>query len=147
MFANCVGHTKLKVVHNPGVGTTIDAVADVECTIVGGKQIPFAFGACQKAAAAAIDYCCALGILPNDAAVCDTLVIGVEIYVDPKATDLERAQDNMTVAVVQAIVNAVCGGTSHEDALKGCDTPHVFVGKPVLPAPNVQEIEEALKAA
>ena len=140
MFANNTGHTKLKVVHNPGVGTTIDAIADVEVTVKGKRQIPFAFGACQKAAAGAIDYCCSVGILPKDPIVCARLVIGIEIYVDEKANDLERVQDNMLVALVQAIVNAMCGGTTHEEAMAGSKAAHVFVNKPLLEAPDLKAL-------
>ena len=140
LFANNAGHTKLLVVHNPGVATAIPTVMDNEVTIKKGSQIPLLFGAAQKGCALAVDWCIALGILPKDPATRAKLVCGIEVYLDPKATDHERVQDNITVAVVNAIVIAVTGGTSPEAAIAACATQHVFSKVVPMLAPDLKAL-------
>ncbi len=141
LFHNVAGHTKLLVVHNPGVATAIPTVMDNEVTIKKGAQIPLLFGAAQKGCAMAIDFCVAVGILPQDFATRSKLVCGIEVYLDPTATDAERIQDNIIVAVVNAIVLAVTGGTSPENAFAACKAPHVFAGDvPPMLAPDLKAL-------
>ena len=144
LFSNSEGHTKLLIVHNPGEMTGITAVMDVEVTIKSRDQIPVVFGAAQKGAALGIDYCIDAGILPQDRAVRNSLVIGVEDYTDKDATDLERVTDNTMVAVINAIIIAVTGGISPEESKKACASGHVFAPKvKPLPGPNGEEEESA----
>jgi formaldehyde-activating enzyme len=135
LFTNNAGHTKLLIVHNPGQGTGITAVMDNEVTVKKGDQIPLLFGAFQKGAALAIDYCIMAGILPQDVAVRAKLVIGVEAYLDPKATLAERVQDNAMAAIIDAIVIATTGGISPEGSAAACASQHVFSDVTPLPAP------------
>lgn len=137
LFANNAGHTKLLVVHNPGQATGITTVMDNEVTLKKGAQIPLLFGAFQKGAALAVDYCILAGILPQDPVQRADLVIGIEAYLDATATDPERVQDNAMVAIVDAIVIAVTGGISPEDSVKACASQHVFSNVTTPAGPDV----------
>lgn len=123
---NVAGHTNLVIVGAPGVRTAILAIMGNEVTIEGSKQVPLVFGAAQKGYADAITLLTELNILPNDPAVQKTLVMYVQCYVDKLATDPVRVYDNAVAAVVNAVVCAITGGPTQEEALAIVKQKHPF---------------------
>lgn len=146
---NARGHTNLIIVGGPGVQTPILAVMGNEVTIEGASQVPLVFGAAQKAYADAITFLCELNILPRDTKTQQNLIIYVQCYVDKRATEAVRVYDNAVSALVNAVVCAVTGGTTHEQALAAVANKHPFcdvepqkLPEGLTPLPAKEESEE-----
>ncbi|TSC57945.1 MAG: hypothetical protein Greene041662_836, partial [Candidatus Peregrinibacteria bacterium Greene0416_62] len=116
------GHSVLIVCHAPGKGTRILGILHNSVTITdGGEQAPIAFGVDQKAAAVVIDLGVYYGILPSDASLQQELLIAFQLYRDKKARKHDRCFDSSVNGYWNAMISAMTGGISQEEALALCE--------------------------